>query len=157
MIHSTFFPSKANEPRCRGSTAATSGTCTPATITKWATTMGAFIKSVDSNHLVALGDEGFYNQPGAASYPYQCVLVVSLLARRGSHVLILGVARASTLTPTSKSRAWTLAPFTYVLVSFPLNTANRFLTGYGYSDVPCTCFACCLSLFRFTQTECVYL
>ncbi|RDB16956.1 putative mannan endo-1,4-beta-mannosidase F [Hypsizygus marmoreus] len=61
----------ANEPRCRGSTGTTSGSCTPATITAWAKEISAYIKSLDSNHLVGLGDEGFYNQPGAPTYPYQ--------------------------------------------------------------------------------------
>ncbi|KAL0956595.1 hypothetical protein HGRIS_002732 [Hohenbuehelia grisea] len=61
----------ANEPRCRGSTGTSTGTCTPATITAWAKDISAYIKSIDSNHLVAIGDEGFYNQPGHASYPYQ--------------------------------------------------------------------------------------
>ncbi|KAF9525925.1 glycoside hydrolase superfamily [Crepidotus variabilis] len=61
----------ANEPRCKGSTGTSSGTCTPATITAWAKEISAYIKSIDSKHLVALGDEGFYNQPGAPTYPYQ--------------------------------------------------------------------------------------
>jgi len=61
----------ANEPRCKGSSGTTSGSCTPATITAWAKNISAYIKSIDSNHLVALGDEGFYNQPGAPTYPYQ--------------------------------------------------------------------------------------
>ncbi|KDR78310.1 hypothetical protein GALMADRAFT_1312903 [Galerina marginata CBS 339.88] len=61
----------ANEPRCRGSTGVTSGNCTTATVTKWASTMSAFIKDIDRNHLVAMGDEGFFNQPSSPLYPYQ--------------------------------------------------------------------------------------
>ncbi|RDB24327.1 putative mannan endo-1,4-beta-mannosidase F [Hypsizygus marmoreus] len=61
----------ANEPRCKGSTGTTSGSCTTTTVTNWAKTISAYIKSIDPNHLVGLGDEGFYNQPSAPTYPYQ--------------------------------------------------------------------------------------
>ncbi|KAG8690693.1 hypothetical protein FRC11_009748 [Ceratobasidium sp. 423] len=61
----------ANEPRCRGSTGSTTGSCTTQTITQWATEMSAYIKSIAPNQLVAIGDEGFYNQPSAPTYPYQ--------------------------------------------------------------------------------------
>ena len=38
-----------------------SGTCTTTTITNWVKTMSAYIKSLDCNHLVGVGDEGWFN------------------------------------------------------------------------------------------------
>ncbi|KAJ3045593.1 hypothetical protein HDV00_009250 [Rhizophlyctis rosea] len=52
----------ANEPRCAG--------CPASTITNWASTMSSYIKSLDSNHLVSLGDEGFFNR-ASGGYAYQ--------------------------------------------------------------------------------------
>ncbi|KAG9046154.1 hypothetical protein FS837_004949 [Tulasnella sp. UAMH 9824] len=58
-----------NEPRCRGSTGITSGSCTTATLTAWIKNISAYIKSLDSCHLVSIGDEGF-GLNGDGSYPY---------------------------------------------------------------------------------------
>jgi mannan endo-1,4-beta-mannosidase len=41
----------ANEPRCHG--------CPTTTIYNWATEISEYIKSLDSDHMVALGDEGW--------------------------------------------------------------------------------------------------
>ncbi|KAI9314227.1 glycoside hydrolase superfamily [Dichotomocladium elegans] len=52
----------ANEPRCDGSGSyPRSSSCGTETITKWADNISSYIKSIDSNHLVAVGDEGFFN------------------------------------------------------------------------------------------------
>lgn len=53
----------ANEPRCQG--------CSTDVIYKWASDTSAYIKSLDSNHMVTLGDEGFNPSAGDGSYPYQ--------------------------------------------------------------------------------------
>ncbi|KEY64236.1 hypothetical protein S7711_09029, partial [Stachybotrys chartarum IBT 7711] len=51
----------ANEPRCPS--------CSTDIIYNWARDTSAYIKSLDPNHLVTLGDEGF-GLPGDGSYPY---------------------------------------------------------------------------------------
>ncbi|KAI3324489.1 carbohydrate-binding module family 1 [Xylariaceae sp. AK1471] len=53
----------ANEPRCNG--------CATSVITKWASDTSAYIKSLDSKHMVTLGDEGFGLATGTdGSYPF---------------------------------------------------------------------------------------
>lgn len=51
----------ANEPRCSG--------CDTDVIYNWAKSVSEYVKSLDSNHLVTLGDEGM-GLPGDGSYPY---------------------------------------------------------------------------------------
>ncbi|KAF7335994.1 Carbohydrate-binding module family 1 protein/glycoside hydrolase family 5 protein [Mycena sanguinolenta] len=60
----------ANEPRCGGSNTAASPTCNTTTITTWIETMSSFVKSLDSNHLVTIGDEGFFNRPGSNNFDF---------------------------------------------------------------------------------------
>ena len=62
----------ANEPRCIDASLPTSGTCTADTLTNWASDMSAYVKSLDANHLVSVGDEGFHPGVGgtAGSWPY---------------------------------------------------------------------------------------
>ncbi|KLO06842.1 CEL4a mannanase [Schizopora paradoxa] len=62
----------ANEPRCSGSTGSASSACdtTGSTINAWAQTISAYIKSIDPNHLVAMGDEGWFQEANPPTYPY---------------------------------------------------------------------------------------
>ncbi|EFQ31952.1 fungal cellulose binding domain-containing protein [Colletotrichum graminicola M1.001] len=52
----------ANEPRCQG--------CDTSVIYNWAKSTSEYVKSLDPNHLVTLGDEGM-GLPGDTTYPYQ--------------------------------------------------------------------------------------
>ncbi|KIK68453.1 glycoside hydrolase family 5 protein [Collybiopsis luxurians FD-317 M1] len=80
----------ANEPRCQGSTSATSGTCTVSTISTWAAEMSAFIKTIDTNHLVAIGDEGFINDPGNPIFVYKPSLGIDFAANLNISTLDFG-------------------------------------------------------------------
>ncbi|KAL6715317.1 hypothetical protein ACLMJK_007582 [Lecanora helva] len=52
-----------NEPRCSG--------CATSVITNWVKNISAYIKSLDSTHMVAIGDEGWLAPPsGDGSYAY---------------------------------------------------------------------------------------
>ncbi len=63
----------ANEPRCGGSGLyPRSPNCTTDTLTKWADEMSRFIKQVDNNHLVAVGDEGFFCDPSTGNWIDNC-------------------------------------------------------------------------------------
>jgi mannan endo-1,4-beta-mannosidase len=62
----------ANEPRCIDANLPTSGTCTSTTLTNWAGSISTYIKSLDPNHMVSVGDEGFHPGVGGSSsqWPY---------------------------------------------------------------------------------------
>ena len=55
---SVFAWELANEPRCK-----TDAQCKDNILYNWAKEMSEYVKSIDPNHMVSLGDEGFYNKP----------------------------------------------------------------------------------------------
>lgn len=52
----------ANEPRCNG--------CATSVLTNWIRASSNYVRSLDSDHMIAIGDEGF-GLSGDGSYPYQ--------------------------------------------------------------------------------------
>ena len=62
-----------NEPRCLSAGAyGRSPDCTTSTLIRWADEMSTYIKSVDRNHLVSVGDEGFYCLPNPTHWTEDC-------------------------------------------------------------------------------------
>ncbi len=61
----------ANEPRCRNfGQYDRLEDCRADMLTSWVKEMSEHIKALDPNHLVAVGDEGFFNRPGQAGEQY---------------------------------------------------------------------------------------
>ncbi|KAK4551727.1 hypothetical protein LTR86_010963 [Recurvomyces mirabilis] len=62
-----------NEPRCTGDdNRGASSSCNTAMLTNWVSQISSYIKSIDSNHMVTVGDEGWFTtaQGYGSSYPY---------------------------------------------------------------------------------------
>lgn len=55
---SVFAWELANEPRCNSD-----AQCKDNILYNWAKEMSEYVKSIDPNHMVSLGDEGFFNRP----------------------------------------------------------------------------------------------
>ncbi|WP_182906523.1 Ig-like domain-containing protein [Microbispora sp. H13382] len=72
----------ADAPRCKGTGGLpTSPDCSAATITAWADEMSRHVKSLDRNHLLSAGDEGFYcTDPGGPDLTNNCSQGVDTLA-----------------------------------------------------------------------------
>lgn len=62
----------ANEPECGNDGLPTSGSCTNSTLISWIADVAHYVKGIDSNHLVSVGDEGFFCEPGTTDYFTDC-------------------------------------------------------------------------------------
>ncbi|KAF4031016.1 Cellulase (glycosyl hydrolase family 5) [Phytophthora infestans] len=100
-----------DECRCSGSgTLKESGSCTTATLTDWMAEMSSYIKSLDSNHLVASGSEGFMNTDKSV-YVYSGPSGVDFDANLAIENIDYGAYHAYPDTwgvATSESRSWGL-------------------------------------------------
>ncbi|MDQ2623755.1 MAG: cellulase family glycosylhydrolase [Actinomycetota bacterium] len=62
----------ANEPRCDGVPQFPSKDCSSETIVAWVEEMAAHFKSIDSKHILGLGDEGFMCTEETGHWAYTC-------------------------------------------------------------------------------------
>lgn len=72
VFTSFFFRDLLNEPRCVK--------CAPGTVAAWYAEMAAYVKSLDPNHLVTTGEEGFYATSDNKANPGAAGCVVKLIA-----------------------------------------------------------------------------
>ena len=70
-----------NEPRCRAyGVYPESGQCDTQTLVAWADDLSRHVKSVDTRHLLGMGDEGFFCVPGSTDWTENCGEGVDTLA-----------------------------------------------------------------------------
>lgn len=86
----------ANEARCTASGRYDAGPdCTDRTLTDWAAEMSAYVRSVDPNHLIGFGDEGFFCEDGfrgGGHWAYDCSQGVDARAIAGlEHIDMVGL------------------------------------------------------------------
>ena len=81
----------ANEPRCNS--------CPTSTLTNWIRKTSDYIRSLDSDHMVTVGDEGFGLEGGDGSYPYQYTEGIDWAANLGKTYLFHRISTPLILTP----------------------------------------------------------
>lgn len=81
----------ANEPRCNS--------CPTSTLTNWIRKTSDYIRSLDPDHMVTIGDEGFGLEGGDGSYPYQYTEGIDWAANLGKTYLFHHISTPLILTP----------------------------------------------------------